>query len=148
MLANINLKVEDEVIVNGDFIATVKAFKTDTDGTILVTVIDQEDEAFDVKITDLNKNDYEDYEPLITKSKISRVIEGIDYEALREQKLRLLEVIAQREDDYERVGDDEGVVVKAQIDGLTGILNMIDAIQDAVVKDGIKTERQVFGKLN
>ena len=40
-------------------------------------------------------------------------------------------------------------IIKAlkETDYLDGILNFLDAIQDGVVEDKIKTERQVFGKL-
>ena len=138
MLANINLKIGDEVGVNDDFLATVKGFKIATEGTVLVTVIDREDNVFHVRVTNLNKNDYEDYEPLITESKISRVIEGIDYKALREQKLALLKIITA----IESVPGSK--LRKKYCDNTIGLLHLLDAIQDAVVDDGIHTEKEVF----
>ena len=70
-----------------------------------------------------------------------KAIKGIDFKLLREQKLSLLELIT----GFEKMGTAKSKKTAAHLEG---ILNMIDAIQDAVVKDGIKTERQVFGKLS
>lgn len=77
-----------------------------------------------------------------------KAIKGIDFKLLRKQKNELLETLTFLEDNVQYDDDEDAKVMRSRIDSLEGILNMIDAIQDAVVKDGIKTERQVFGKLD
>lgn len=59
---------------------------------------------------------------------LQRVIRGIDWKLLREQKSRLLSL--QHEDE----------------DMIEGLTNLIDAIQDAAVDDGLVTNMTVFGK--
>lgn len=76
-----------------------------------------------------------------------KVISNIDFAMLKEQKQLLLEVISHIEEEaenfehrVENFGDDS----QDKLDALNGILNMIDSIQDAVVKDGFRTEEEVF----
>lgn len=65
--------------------------------------------------------------------KIVDTISAIDFKLLREQKAELVGSIG--------VLDDLGYsVVK-----LNGILHTLDAIQDAVVEQGLATEEEVFG---
>ena len=61
------------------------------------------------------------------------IINNINYELLIEQKLQLI-----------RLANNHNEIVTTALDG---VINLIDAIQDAVVADSIKTEEQVFGKL-
>ena len=67
---------------------------------------------------------------------INDVLKATNWKLLREQKLQLLGLIVVNEDD-ERV-----------VDALDGIINFIDAIQDAAVDSGIKTGDEVFGDLS
>ena len=62
---------------------------------------------------------------------VERVIRGIDFKLLREQKRGILDHIKCHTE-------------KELIEPLDGIINLIDAIQDAVVVDGIATEKEVF----
>jgi len=62
--------------------------------------------------------------------KIVEVVKKIDFEALRNQKLSLLQVM-EVTNNYDK-------------ENLDGILSLIDAIQDAVVEDGIEKESVVF----
>ena len=64
---------------------------------------------------------------------IMNFISETDFKLLKKQKLHLLDII----DLKDQVGED-------QVDAIHGIVNMIDAFQDAVVADGIKTEKEVF----
>ena len=69
---------------------------------------------------------------------VNIVIHNIDYDLLREQKLQLIKI----SNEYEK---GKRIVL---FDTLDGIINLLDAIQDAVVADGIKTKIQVFGEEN
>lgn len=62
--------------------------------------------------------------------RVPLVIAGIDWELLRQQKAQLLAAV-----DVELTGFDP-----------TGIVHLIDAIQDAAVADGIAGEELVFGR--
>ena len=62
-----------------------------------------------------------------------KAIQGIDFEMLKQQKMALIDVL-----------DLDDTVSDEQRTALNGILNMIDTIQDAVVKDGFRTEEEVF----
>ena len=72
--------------------------------------------------------------------KTIKVIRGIDFDRLKQQKQLLIETIGSIEEEAENFGDN----AQDKLDALNGILNMIDAIQDAVVKDGFKKEKEVF----
>lgn len=58
---------------------------------------------------------------------------GINWTLLREQKRELVQVIAEQPENDER-----GVL-------LTGVLHLLDFIQDSAVKLGEATEEEVFG---
>ena len=66
----------------------------------------------------------------LKEMKIVEVVKKIDFEALRNQKLSLLQVM-EVTNNYDK-------------ENLDGILSLIDAIQDAVVEDGIEKESVVF----
>lgn len=61
-----------------------------------------------------------------------KVISNIDFALLKEQKLELLKVL------------DVILPEESMYEALNGILNMIDNIQDAIVRDGFRTEEEVF----
>ena len=61
-----------------------------------------------------------------------KAIQGIDFEMLKKQKLGLLKVL------------DVVLPEESMYEALNGILNMIDNIQDAVVRDGFEKEKEVF----
>ena len=69
--------------------------------------------------------------------KVEEVIRKIDFKLLREQKKAVVHANSVRKTAGMFAGD------KKAIDG---IIHMIDAIQDAVVEDGVKTEVEVFGE--
>ena len=69
-----------------------------------------------------------------------KVISNIDFAMLKEQKQLLIETIKSIEEEAENFGDD----AQDKLDALNGILNMIDSIQDAIVRDGFRTEEEVF----
>ena len=69
-----------------------------------------------------------------------KVISNIDFALLKEQKQLLIEAIESIEEETENFGDD----AQDKLDALNGILNMIDNIQDAIVRDGFKKEKEVF----
>ena len=71
-------------------------------------------------------------------SKIEEVVAGIDFDLLRKQKLAVLEHI-------EKLKLTFSTTPLPTLE-LSGIINMLDDIQDAVVEDGIKTEAEVFGR--
>lgn len=82
-----------------------------------------------MKIENLNIEVSRDYEEITVTIReadphLKRAISRINWALLREQKLHLM-----------------GTGVRLD----EGLLNMIDAIQDAVVDDGIATEKEVFG---
>lgn len=58
-----------------------------------------------------------------------RFVTFIDWAVLRDQKLAVQQCI----------GDDDEL--------LTGLLNLLDALQDAAVDDGIATDSEVFGPM-
>ena len=70
--------------------------------------------------------------------KVEEIIKGLDFELLRQQKLDVLNHIrflnGSLSDEYVQT-----------VGSLDGIIHLIDAIQDAVVEDGIKTDVDVFG---
>lgn len=66
--------------------------------------------------------------------KLNRIIKTIDYPLLRKQKESLLKCI-----------DGMPAHLATNNDLLEGLLCLLDEIQDAVVEDGIKTEKEVFG---
>lgn len=68
---------------------------------------------------------------------IIKALKETDYKLLRNQKKSLIEL----SETMRKLGSNK------YADHLDGILNFLDAIQDGVVEDKIKTERQVFGKL-
>lgn len=72
-------------------------------------------------------------------NKVVEIVKGIDFESLREQKLTLLNVIHNKD----ALPLDKRII---PVDCIDGIIHMIDAIQDAAVQDGIKTEAEVFGE--
>ena len=76
--------------------------------------------------------------------KTIKVVQEIDFNLLREQKEELLEIITFIEETAQYEDPDGREAMESQIESLTGILNMIDSIQDAVVADGFKTEKEVF----
>lgn len=65
---------------------------------------------------------------------LEEVVTGIDWAMLRDQKGTLASVIVE-------AGMDGN---QARVDALTGILHLIDAIQDAAVTECIATEKEVF----
>lgn len=71
-------------------------------------------------------------------SKVLNVVRRIDYPLLKDQKLQLLEL--------SRLGKTSDLFTQEDDDALDGIISLLDELQDAVVKDGIKTEEEVFGK--
>lgn len=76
--------------------------------------------------------------------KTIKVVQEIDFNLLRKQKEELLRAITFLEENAQYEDPDGREAMKFQIESLTGILNMIDNIQDAVVADGFKTEKEVF----
>lgn len=64
---------------------------------------------------------------------VKDVLQQTDWKLFREQKGELSNI---------RILTDE------QQDAVAGIINFIDALQDAVVEEGTATEQQVFGDLN
>lgn len=71
-------------------------------------------------------------------SKVLNVIKRIDYPLLKDQKLQLLEL--------SRLGKTSDLFTQEDDDALDGIIALLDELQDAVVDDGIKTEKEVFGQ--
>lgn len=71
--------------------------------------------------------------------KIEEIVTEIDFTALRQQKLDVLNHIR-------FLNGSLSAEYIQTIGSLGGIIHMIDAIQDAVVEDGIKTEAEVFGE--
>ena len=69
-------------------------------------------------------------------SEVSRIIESLDFKLLREQKAELVAYTC-----YNRSS-----MSAKRVGAIDGIINMLDSIQDAVVRDGIKTEEEIFGK--
>ena len=69
-----------------------------------------------------------------------KVVSNIDFALLKQQKQLLIETIKSIEEEAENFGDD----AQDKLDALNGILNMIDSIQDAIVRDGFKKEKEVF----
>ena len=67
--------------------------------------------------------------------KLESIVGRIDYPLLRKQKEGLL--------DY--IGKNRGSIKSDQIELLNGLICFLDEIQDTIVKDGIKTEKEVFG---
>lgn len=63
----------------------------------------------------------------------TKVISNIDFAMLNNQKMTLLRLM-------DTILEDE-----KQYDDVQGIINMIDSIQDAIVRDGFRTEAEVFG---
>lgn len=63
---------------------------------------------------------------------IMAAVQGIDWTMLREQKLQLLDVLNLQ------------CLSQPQLDALTGILHLIDAVQDGAVDDGIANKKEVF----
>ena len=68
-----------------------------------------------------------------------RAVSNIDFALLKQQKQLLIETIGSIEEEAENFGDN----AQDKLDALNSILNMIDEIQDAVVKDGFKKEKEV-----
>ena len=62
----------------------------------------------------------------MAKFELDRVIENTDWDLLRKQKLTLID--------------------KSGNNDICGILNFIDALQDALVEDKIVSEEEMFGK--
>jgi hypothetical protein len=60
---------------------------------------------------------------------------GVDYDLLAQQKLTLLNMLGTPGDNC---------LGEQQIQDLDGIINFIDAFQDAIVESHIKTEEEVF----
>lgn len=78
---------------------------------------------------------------------VIRLMKTIDYELLRKQKLELLEMISSMNPLIKSEASMKvRVHVKERTDALGGIIDMIDAIQDAAVADEFKSEKQVFGE--
>jgi hypothetical protein len=71
-------------------------------------------------------------------SKVLNTVKRIYYPLLRHQKTTLLEL--------SKAGESSDFFTREDHDALNGIINLIDRLQDAVVEDGIKTEKEVFGK--
>ena len=67
-----------------------------------------------------------------------KALKETDYKLLRNQKKSIVEL----SEALHKLGS------KKYADHLDGTLNFLDAIQDAVVENKIKTERQVFGRLD
>ena len=70
---------------------------------------------------------------------IGRIVVDLNFELLRKQKLELLECLDSNTDPLTK-----NVILSAG--NLEGLVLMIDAIQDGVVHNGIKTEAEVFGE--
>ena len=70
--------------------------------------------------------------------KVEEVVAGIDFEILRKQKLDILNHIR-------FLNGSLSAEYVQTVGSLGGVIHMIDAIQDAVVQDGIKTDVEVFG---
>ena len=75
-------------------------------------------------------------------SAVENVVSRANFAMLRKQKLSLVRRMFKLNKRKHLTNEE-----KDEHDYLQGIINFLDAIQDAVVKDGIKTERQVFGKM-
>ena len=67
--------------------------------------------------------------------KLESIVKKIDYPLLAQQKEGLLDYIRRN----------RGSIMSDQIELLNGLVCLLDEIQDAVVEDGIKTEKEVFG---
>ena len=63
---------------------------------------------------------------------IRDVLRATDWKLFRQQKRYLLRMMD---------------VLKDEDEHLDGLLNFLDAIQHAVVDEGVKTEQEVFGEL-
>ncbi len=68
------------------------------------------------------------------KSNLDKHIFFINWELLRDQKLRCAEIVAESKD-----------ISEDQRDALDGILNLIDSFQEAIINDNIRTEEEVCG---
>ena len=75
-------------------------------------------------------------------SAVENVVSRANFAMLRKQKLSLVRRMFKLNKRKHLTNEE-----KDEHDYLQGIINFLDAIQDAVVEDGIKTERQVFGKM-
>ena len=96
----------------------------------------EEDET---KLWNLAK-DYSAPAPEDNDSKTHAVIMGIDWNSINLYKERLKEVIK----------DNSGVIrspyiTTGQLNSIGDVLSLLDSLQDAVVEDGLFTEKQVFG---
>jgi hypothetical protein len=60
---------------------------------------------------------------------------GVDYDLLVQQKLTLLNMV-------DTPGDN--CLSEQQVQDLDGLINFIDAFQDAIVESNIKSEEEVF----
>ncbi len=67
---------------------------------------------------------------------VRKVLENTDWPLFSEQKSELISAVV------EKTLNDE----VTKINGLDGILNFIDALQDAIVEEGLVSEIEMFGK--
>lgn len=81
-----------------------------------------------------NGNSYPEWQNAIAlpEQHILKAVKGIDWNMLKDQKLDLLEAL-----NIQCLSD-------KQHQSLTGILHLIDAIQDGAIDDGIATKKEVF----
>ena len=66
---------------------------------------------------------------------VNKVIKNIDSPLLR----------AQKDDLLDHINKNRGLVFSDKIYAFQGLISLLDELQDAVVEDGIKTEKEVFG---
>ena len=75
---------------------------------------------------------------------LKKIATSIDWELLRKQKLGLLEVIGEIEEDlrFDTLTEEQN---KKKIEYLTGILHFIDFIQDEIAATGLISEDIILG---
>lgn len=66
---------------------------------------------------------------------IEEVLDRVDWRLLKKQKLALVDIV---------IADPEGRSAE-EIAALEGVINLIDALQDAVIEDGLFSIDDVFG---
>jgi hypothetical protein len=88
-----------------------------------------------------------DLEELVPPEKGPPMLSGIDWDELRKQKLTLLAMRNELVGRLDTAGPISAWVCGIRANRLTGILHLIDSLQDEAVDTGFKTEEEVFGKL-